>query len=61
LAWGDEFFEICTVLREVDLGGDDGVEPALDNVPDTCVDIRCVEYICTWDETNLRRSRVLCG
>jgi hypothetical protein len=30
----DVFFEILAVLGEVDLGCDDGVEPALDDVPD---------------------------
>lgn len=37
LAWGDEGFEVFAVLGEVDLGGDDRVEPALYNAPDTCL------------------------
>jgi hypothetical protein len=35
LAWGDELFEVFAVFGEVNLGGDDGVEPTLDDTPDT--------------------------
>jgi hypothetical protein len=37
LAWGDEGFEVFAVLGKVNLGGDDGIEPALDDTPDTCL------------------------
>jgi hypothetical protein len=33
---GDKLFEILDVLREVDLGGDDRIQPPSDEVPNTC-------------------------
>jgi hypothetical protein len=36
LLLGDEFLELFVVLREVDLGGNDRVQPALDDVPNAC-------------------------